>query len=59
VFGDRLVMLRLPAILAGAATLWLTILLARRFGAIAHGQALAGIALLLTPANLRMHAMGG
>jgi len=57
VFGDSLVMLRLPAILAGAATMWLTILLARRFGANAYGQALAGIALLLAPVYLRMHAM--
>ena len=56
-FGDSLVMLRLPAILAGACAIWLTILLARRFGANVFGQALAGIALLLAPAYLRMHGM--
>ena len=56
-FGDSLVMLRLPSILAGAAIMWLTILLARRFGANVFGQALAGIALLLAPAFLRMHGM--
>ena len=56
-FGDSLVMLRLPSILAGAAAVWLTVLLAQRFGANAYGQALAGIALLLAPAYLRMHGM--
>lgn len=56
-FGDSLVMLRLPSILAGAAVMWLTILLARRFGASVYGQALGGIALLLAPAYLRMHGM--
>jgi hypothetical protein len=56
-FGDSLVMLRLPSILAGAAVMWLTIVLARRFGANVYGQALAGIALLLAPAYLRMHGM--
>jgi 4-amino-4-deoxy-L-arabinose transferase-like glycosyltransferase len=56
-FGDSLVTLRLPSILAGAAVMWLTIVLARRFGANAFGQALAGIALLLAPAYLRMHGM--
>ena len=56
-FGDSLVMLRLPSILAGAASVWLTIVLARRFGANVYGQALAGIAILLAPAYLRMHGM--
>lgn len=56
-FGDSLLMLRLPSILAGAATVWLTILLARRFGANAYGQALAGMAVLFAPAYLRMHGM--
>ncbi|MCZ6807300.1 MAG: glycosyltransferase family 39 protein, partial [Deltaproteobacteria bacterium] len=56
-FGDSLLMLRLPSILAGAATVWLTILLARRFGANTYGQALAGMAVLFAPAYLRMHGM--
>jgi len=56
-FGDSLLMLRLPSILAGAATVWLTILLARRFGANVYGQALAGLAALFAPAYLRMHGM--
>ena len=56
-FGDSLVMLRLPSILAGAGAMWLTILLARRFGANVFGQALAGMALLFAPAYLRMHGM--
>lgn len=56
-FGDSLLMLRLPSILAGAATLWLTILLARRFGSNAFGQALAGMGVLFAPAYLRMHGM--
>jgi 4-amino-4-deoxy-L-arabinose transferase-like glycosyltransferase len=46
-FGDSLVMLRMPSILAGAGAIWLTILLARRFGANVFGQALAGMALLI------------
>jgi hypothetical protein len=56
-FGESLLMLRLPSILAGGATMWLSVLLARRFGANLYGQALAGIALLLAPAYLRMHGM--
>ena len=56
-FGDSLLMLRLPSILAGAATVWLTIRLARRFGANVYGQALAGLAVLFAPAYLRMHGM--
>ena len=56
-FGDNLLMLRLPSILAGAGTLWLTILLSRRFGANVYGQALAGSAVLFAPAYLRMHGM--
>ncbi len=54
-FGDSLFMLRLPAILAGGASVWLTIVLARRFGANVYGQALAGMALLFAPAYLRFH----
>ena len=56
-FGDSLVMLRLPSIMAGAASVWLTILLARRFSAGVFGQALAGMAVLFAPAFLRMHGM--
>ena len=56
-FGDSLFMLRLPSILAGGATVWLTIVLARRFGADALGQALAGLAVVFAPAFLRMHGM--
>ncbi|MDH3844042.1 MAG: glycosyltransferase family 39 protein, partial [Myxococcales bacterium] len=56
-FGDSLLMLRFPSILAGAGTVWLAILLSRRFGANVYGQALAGLAVLFAPAYLRMHGM--
>lgn len=56
-FGDSLLMLRVPSFFAGGATVWLTILLARRFGAGAYGQLLAGAATLFAPAYLRLHGI--
>jgi len=49
VFGDADAVLRVPPILAAAATVWLTAALARRFGAGALGQGLAALFAALSP----------
>ena len=46
VLGDSLWAIRLVPALAGALTVWLSARLARRFGADAYGQALAGLAVM-------------
>lgn len=55
--GGGLVMLRLPAILAGTGTLWFTALLVREWGGGWRAQLLTLSCLLFAPAHLRMAAM--
>lgn len=55
--GGGLLLLRLPAILAGAATLAFTALLVREWGGGWRAQLLALLALLIAPAQLRIRAM--
>jgi len=50
--GDSLPALRLVPLLAGMATIWLTVLLARELGGGRVAQALAGLAALLSPVFL-------
>lgn len=52
-----LVMLRLPAIAAGTATLWFAALLVREWGGRWRAQLLALLCLLVGPAHLRIAAM--
>lgn len=56
-FGANLVVLRLPAVLAGAAALMLTLLLVQRLGGGAFAQWLAGLSTLAAPVFLRTHNM--
>ncbi len=53
-FGDSLPALRFLPALAGAATVWLTGALARRFGAGPFAQGLAALAVMLAPIPLIM-----
>lgn len=55
--GGGLVTLRLPAILAGTATMAFTALLVRTWGGGVWAQALALLCLLVAPAHLRVAAM--
>src|ERR1051326_8639373 len=48
-FGSSLVALRLPAALAGAATVWLAGRLARELGGARFAQAMAALAVFLVP----------
>ena len=57
VLGGGLFALRFPAILAGAATLLVSGLLVREWGGGWRAQLLALGALLVAPAQLRIHAM--
>ena len=53
-FGDSLYALRLAPALAGGLALVLTVLLVRRWGGRSFAQLVAGLAVLLAPAFLRM-----
>ncbi|MEQ1567687.1 MAG: glycosyltransferase family 39 protein [Myxococcota bacterium] len=55
--GGGLLLLRLPAIVAGTGTLALTALIVREWGGGVWAQLVALLALLVAPANLRMAAM--
>jgi hypothetical protein len=55
VFGDSLVALRMPAVLAGAATVVLTGLIARRLGGGRFAQILAALAAIAAPMWLGMN----
>jgi hypothetical protein len=55
VFGDSLLSIRLLPAVAGALTVLLTGLLARRMGAAPFGQLLAGISALVAPVYLAVH----
>lgn len=57
IFDHHIVALRLPAVLAGALTVWLTMRLAREWGGGTWAQGLAGVAVIAAPAYLRMSKM--
>jgi len=54
IFGDSLVALRTPPVLAGIATLWLTILMTRRLGGRGWSQLLAGLSIATAPIYLAL-----
>lgn len=56
-FDHSLPGLRLLPVLAGAITVWLTILIVRRLGGRTYAQAIAGLAIIVAPAYLRMAVM--
>jgi hypothetical protein len=55
--GDSMLSIRLLPAIAGALTVFLTGLLARRMGAAPFGQLLAGVSALVAPAYLAVHHM--
>jgi 4-amino-4-deoxy-L-arabinose transferase-like glycosyltransferase len=54
VFDHHLIALRLPSVLAGAASILMTVLLARAWGGGAIAQLVSGLSVLSAPAFLRM-----
>lgn len=57
VFDHSLFGLRLLPALAGTTTVWLTVLIVRRFGGGRFAQGLAGLCIIIAPAYLRMGIM--
>jgi len=55
--GFSALSLRLPSVLAGAATIWVTLNLVREFGGGKRALTITGVALILAPAYLRMNKM--
>ena len=56
-FDYALVALRIPSIVAGGATMYLTLRMARDWGGEAWALTSAGLGVLLAPVYLRMHSM--